>query len=111
MISYELAKQLKDAGFSQENFKGLTPELMQIEVDGGDGHVYFPTLSELIEACGANFVAVGREIDRNVHTLFQWGACGELDFEDFTHKRHIAWADTPEEAVAKLWLELNKLNG
>ncbi len=62
-----------------------------------------PTLSELIEACGEKFEELinlkdkwicyggGKDIIKGVE---QWHAFGE--------------GSTPEEAVANLWLELNK---
>ena len=63
-IDYELAKELKDAGFPQTQFEvfckhGCPPfnqheESRQLQC--GECHladlVYFPTLEELIEACG-----------------------------------------------------------
>lgn len=57
--------------------------------------VYSPTLSELIEACGDDF----DELDRNDKQ--SWVA--------ENHKKGWAFVGyTPEEAVAKLWLKLNK---
>ena len=62
--------------------------------------VYLPTLEELIEACGDEFR--GLEV-------------GDWPAEDKSHiwyakskSQVIAEGSTPEEAVANLWLELNK---
>jgi hypothetical protein len=62
MISYELAKKLKDAGFPQS-------ELARAQRKAGYDYISMPTLSALIEACGEDFRALGRETDC-------WLACG-----------------------------------
>ena len=60
---------------------------------------HHPSLSELIEACGDLFLGLRNE------TGF-WSATG------FPEGNRKAWftenGKTPEEAVANLWLELNK---
>lgn len=87
MISYELAKKLKDAGFPIPDIRDgshkqfLTPEI-----------VIVPTLSELIEACGGVFFELSKLKDG-------WG-CSD-------HYK-IGRGLSPEEAVAILWLEQNK---
>ncbi len=118
-MDYSLAKQLKDAGYP-------------IMYDGtfGTPKPVMPTLSELIEACGEEFeslaqfeseaseeqpywkeihpeaigmkwhaVSLGeeREIDDGYYTRCESGCCGDNGF-----------GKTPEEAVARLWLELQK---
>ena len=45
MISYELARKLKDAGFPQS-------ELARAQQQAGYDYVSLPTLSTLIEVCG-----------------------------------------------------------
>ena len=91
MISFELAKKLKDAGFPQSEF----PRVQQQAVH----YARMPTLSTLIEASGAGFGALGREPDC-------WVAC------EFVSERG-EWSNahegkTPEDAVARLWLSLNQ---
>src|SRR6516165_2728868 len=54
MISYQLARNLKDSGFPQS-------ELARAQQQAGYDYVSLPTLSTLIEACGENFGALGRE--------------------------------------------------
>lgn len=92
-MEYELAKQLKDAGFPQRwgNFQ---------TVDGcvydrlSKNRAHVPDLSELIAACGGGFGAllVGPG-------LLLWTARGNgIEVH----------GDTPESAVANLWLSLNK---
>lgn len=91
-MTYELAKELKDAGFPQTG-KG--------NFYGGDGSalggttidvVYKPTLSELIEAC-VDFQSLIKR------SSIEFEARGSDD-------RCLGL--TPEEAVARLWLALNK---
>lgn len=92
MIPYELAQQLKDAGFP---FKPAHCSFDKI--------IYFsepklePTLSELIAACGDGFYSL-------VYAL-------ENDWRCFSEREgdYIDTADgkTPEEAVARLYLALN----
>lgn len=100
MIEYNLAKQLKDAGFPQHNLGEV------YHPDGCTNEACHPTLSELIEACGKDFGVLGRNnSDRkigNTDPSHYWCADFLMKFTDnFT-------GSTPEEAVAKLWLELHK---
>lgn len=96
MINYELAKELKEAGFPQADYNWVL-------IKDGDGQVFLPTLSELIEACmkflpkGNSFLSAYNSA-RDEHDRF-W-ACLDGVAE--------ARGATYEEAVAKLWLELNK---
>lgn len=98
-MNYELAKKLKDAGFPQIG-RGLfmigdgTPiKLVEpgevISLDESNPVVYLPTLSELIEACGESFKSL-----ELVGGHFYTNDCWERE--------------TPEEAVANLWLALQK---
>lgn len=103
-MNYSLALKLKEAGFGQEERLGIGNGDMFLE--GKKGLVYVPTLSELIEAIGDRF--------RNI----------ELRQEDIEGGRWVAYSrenddincevsifkngQTPEEAVANLWLEINK---
>lgn len=91
-MNYELAKQLKDAGFP------FDPEL---------GHaVISPSLSELIEACGDDIClsnvdgyVQGKLSKKTWIAIKSYGIRKPEDIED---------GYTAEEAVAKLWLALNK---
>lgn len=78
MIDYELAKRLKDAGFPFKH-------------PGSKWSKYiFPTLSELVEACGGNI----------------W--FGSINESYIAIKNGISVNKrTREEAVANLWLKLN----
>ena len=52
MISHELARKLKDAGFPQS-------ELARAQQQAGYDYVSLPTFSTLIEGCGEGFGALG----------------------------------------------------
>lgn len=93
-MRYELAKQLKDAGYPIKTIAGDSFEAHDFIED--NKRCLFPTLPELIEACGERFGAL--------HLLNGNWYC----FEQQEENEHKGKASTPEEAVAKLWLELNK---
>ena len=124
MISYELCKQLKDAGFPQDRWKKEC-SWFWFEFYDEDGNewntnelnfdeencTYIPNLSELIEACNKfdypSSVGLGilrRDIGCNGH-------CEEYTAIEsgFGDKLKSGFGFSPEEAVAKLWLELNKV--
>ena len=94
-MNYELAKQLKEAGFPQ------TGEFFYTEnesiCNSKDVGVHKPTLSELIEACGDKIICLERGLKS-----------GWFAFPTRRDAKPNGNGDTPEEAVAKLWLELNK---
>lgn len=92
-MNYELAKRLKENGFPQ-NF----------DISENIGHtmysdIHFPSLSELIEACGKDFDQLERY--NKYEEDADWKAYG------YSHDKE-GLGSTPEEAVANLWLELNK---
>lgn len=87
-MPYELAKQLKDARFPQEG--GMRAYRDGLKMDCKE-----PTLEELIEACGR----VDLYVQRDGETV----AVTAVGTKFFKEK-----ASTPTEAVAKLWLALNK---
>ena len=92
MISFELARKLKDAGFPQS-------ELARAQQQAGYDYVSMPTLSTLIEACEEGFGALGREADC-------WVACEYVSENGTWENAHEGV--TPEDAVARLWLSLNE---
>lgn len=102
-MNYALAKQLKEAGFPQpptQNELGLVERgwvLVPIEAQerGIDKFYYSPTLSELIEACGKGmkFELVRAQLGWYAKTR---GVCCDYNYQ------------TPEEAVAHLWLKLKQ---
>lgn len=108
MILYELAKQLKDAGFKQMGNGGSlmdkTCPHQGVKHNGGRCLAYSPTLEELIEACGERFGNLAREEYYNDGSLkhVRWVAYSDESSRD------TGFGSSPEEAVANLWLELNK---
>lgn len=97
--TYELAKQLKDAGFPLKKWTGSEGSGPDFEIDGVAYHE--PSLSELVEACGNISFRLERFIREDGEERGSWLVeCREIDW--------FAYFSTPEEAVAKLWLELNK---
>lgn len=122
-MNYELAKKLKDAGFPQmgngfmlmldnpELFEDLEDQSMSslsreryVFTKPEDRNkfgedVYSPTLSELINECGGN-----KQYFQLRHEEGKWMA----ETSHKTLRLLVTWyAETPEEAVAHLWLKLN----
>ena len=110
MINYKLAKQLKDAGFPQNTrnyfylIDGIVVDEVYTEMEAKldtnmanwEKSFACPTLSELIDACGDEFDHLGRG------PMGRWNALAADDTGlDISAK-------TSEEAVAKLYLKLNK---
>lgn len=104
MIDYELAKELKESGFPLRQSKALKLVYFNkfgesvshgviTEID--DIEIIIPTLEELIKACKdfASLCATSSGI---------WTA--EVWSEELLPVEGL----TPEEAVARLWLAINK---
>ena len=91
-MNYELCKKLEEAGYKFKDF--IVDEY--IGVDKEDGGWIKPTLSELIEACGDKFVSLTQDWTNN-----HW-------YCEAKGVTRVIWGGTSEEAVAKLWLALNK---
>ena len=104
-MTYQLAKQLKDAGFKQSgNGYILEPANRLInEQEAAKEQCYAPTLSELIEACGDNFYDLVHRVSK-VSKKMEWVASVSYGMEK---PPELGWGATPEEAVAKLWFALN----
>ena len=81
--------------------KELAKELMEAGFSGKEEKIYMPTLSELIEACGEEFYQL-RKVDKT-NNDFGWIVHTRNDVAGFS-----GYGDTPEEAVTRCWLELNK---
>ena len=100
-MNYELAKKLKDAGFPMPKKDGC-PNCWGDLGRGCDddcGKERYPTLSELIEACGESFETLCRIKRANLPV--RWAATRPpVDYE--------VLGDTSEEAVASLWLALHQ---
>ena len=92
-MNYELAKKLKDAGFPQWNHQ----KKGDVFCKGTKKECYIPILEELIEAIGDGYLRLER-------SQLGWQAFKGLDREISSGLP----VDTLEEAVAHLWLKLNK---
>lgn len=103
MISKELAKQLKDAGFPQRYHWKSPGVLDHYASEFPDDPIEIPTLSDLIEACGDNLHCLvhithgGIDSDKKF-----WSAGYNAMAKDWCN------GPTPEEAVANLWLALRE---
>ena len=113
-MNYKLAKQLKDEGFPQrkvlssyilppnadEKYRHIMdvskPQGYENLLAAGYDIVACPTLSELIESCGDKFFGIFRRDKKN------WIA----SISDKNETEGLG--KSPEVAVAKLWLKLNK---
>ena len=98
-MTYELAKKLKEAGLPE----GYIGDVESTIGKPGEPRIYCPTLEELIEACGnGNFTLIKMRIN---------GKCS-ADMKDENGKiLGVALNyETPEEAVANLYLALNQKN-
>ncbi len=126
MLSYELAKQLKDANFPlPERLDNCRAYLgAPNDVEGFEQNkVPLPTLSELIEACGVHSEGLPVFKQLNWHAKRPNGIVatpqGGVNADEVGYwsakarkgkglSGHLtAWGKTPEEAVANLWLALN----
>jgi hypothetical protein len=98
-MPYETAKKLKDAGYPQIYPMVCVHGNYEGDLDGycgcmQDDAVTYPTLSELIEACGVPFELMRTDNNTKWYTSNDNGKVGT--------------GKTPEEAVTHLWLALNK---
>ncbi len=109
-MNYELAKKLKGVGFPQggdgrfSNENGMPIPMFQPEVGEFGNFVYIPTLSELIETCGDKQIVIWRFKRKWYAGIYKYGS--DIYIDDYPS--YDAEGETPEEAVANLWLELNK---
>lgn len=136
-ISYELAKELKEAGFPQKfeshhircGTCNCSPCGKHWKSEPDPDHYYsIPTLSELIDACRVPYIAkpevkvmapstntssVAVECEVPFDTLMcldnEWHA-GRSFVEGFDYGSTHGSGSTPSEAVARLWLALNHKN-
>jgi hypothetical protein len=97
-MDYKLAKELEVAGFPQGGNGTWVYPLDALMTRPSD-RIYAPTLEELIEACGIKFFSLEQATENNWHASYR-----------ITDKASNASGPTPNEAVARLWLALNKPN-
>ena len=106
-MKYELAKQLKDAGFPLREYDPNLPfkigkDIVCTYFKIGRKEYLEPSLSELIEACGDRFDALIKDSE----VRGDWVATAENGDADNLVSQT---SSTPSEAVAKLWLTLYPL--
>ena len=98
---YELAKQLKDAGFPQTS-PGMPFLLTHINDKGAiDEMCVNPSLAQLIKACGEHFA-----LHKNSDHWKAWQINSNPREPNAANFEEIG--STPEESVARLWLALNQ---
>ena len=105
-MTYEIAKKLKDAGYSQEDPRRtpvtITNENVHEFLMKVKGDCYIPSLSELIEACGDVFDS----LEKRGNVYFAFGSSKDKAMMKIDPYR--GGGATPEEAVANLFLRLNE---
>ncbi len=105
MVTYELAKQLKDSGYPQDPLRiYFQNEILNTPKDVEQ--LSYPTLSELIEACGENLWTIRQGSykgeDGWIVGQDTEGSLNPLDWKVFIFDPNL------DVAVAKFWLALNK---
>jgi hypothetical protein len=103
-MKYELAKELKEAGFPNSE---LWFDDGRTIWGGTDMEPSAPTLEELIEACGNDIDHLVQK--RGYPSEGRWWAVSHT-VEDANGNNPEACGSIPEEAVARLWLFLQKSN-
>jgi hypothetical protein len=114
MISYKLAKELKDAGFRQDGRSGIFVYAGAFTGNNEATRSYVPTLEELIEACGDGLIGLLRVLKNSIKDEVKpnapatWHAKGHMWSGAIYGTGLSETGSTPDEAVALLWLALNK---
>lgn len=92
-MDYDLARSLKDAGFPFKECNFETCTYVGDSLDESGKNYHYPTLEELIKACGETFWQLAAQnADWYARTLTE---------------AEVAKGSTPTEAVAMLWLSLH----
>lgn len=128
-LSYELCLKLKEAGFPQHAQPRRACYYDCFNDENEEGlfvpFVCKPTLSELIKACGeAPHLLLQRDRYNGAYSHGSWLSIGDwydeqpwneddltcAEFWANAHEELVFSGDSPEEAVAKLYLNYLKLN-
>lgn len=111
-MTYELAKQLKEAGFQCGHTMDMDSGTWcthcpydRAQANSGFEDMCFPTLSELIAACGDRFSSM--DAMHYLGKISTWRVREEKQYHG-GRDNLLTIGETPEEAVANLWLLLNK---
>lgn len=94
-MDYELAKELKEARFPAKQCP-VGPDCEQWWYWPGKEAMHVPTLEEFIEACGDMSIMIGKEKTICLNATNPLESTVRCD------------GKTPREAVARLWMALNK---
>ena len=111
-MTYQLAKQLKDAGYPQDGGCGVYLDETKEQFFGRayqqipEPFTVIPTLSELIDACGDRFGVLIRYT--NAWKVYDVKADIAVMNGDPETQGIAVTGETPEEAVAKLYLKLHE---
>ena len=101
-MNYALAKKLKDAGYPQP----LIAYTHMWKRDGSGVKAYCPDLEELIMKCGDDIESLFKVFKKDRSSKAEDGMFG--GWEAIKDSDTWYWGETPKEAVANLWLEINK---
>jgi hypothetical protein len=109
MISFELAKKLKEAGFpGSDSWNKFRDKMVGVEDDNS-----VPSLSELIEACGPENKFGKFNLNYGFENKW-WASYGyvneDTDEADGWVAQRIEAGSTPDEAVSNLWLVIHGNN-
>ena len=116
-LSYETAVKLREAGFPQRyhyDHRGICDFPADTKLDPRHPEkwgerVSIPTLSELIEACGEKFHALEQKIFKGIEVDGgKWIAYSNHPNDLGVHAHIFKQGDSPEEAVANLYLAIHK---
>lgn len=116
-MDYTLAKKLKDAGFPVDCGQTFCDGCEYFPADGDfkGEWCHVPTLSELIEACGDDIESIVLQKADGYLMKRCWRAyptesayVEKMKGDCVVDCCGYITGSTPEEAVANLWLELNK---
>lgn len=101
-MNKELLIELASAGYIFRRWNGENVEVFTFPMNGAHNWLV-PTLEELIEACGENFAGLHEDGD-GYSAFHMLTHDGRFD-PDIAISGH---GKTPKEAVARLWLALNR---
>ena len=101
-MKYEILKELMDAGFTQVGEGTYVEGNIESDETGiiTTNSVYEPTLEELIEACGEDFESLVRD-----YKTGGWKTNTDLGYSE---EPGDSQGSTPKEAVARLYIVLNR---
>lgn len=107
-MNFKLVNELRAAGFPQGRSGYFVDDAgfrlyQPLDVALKEDVVYIPTLEELIKECGEDFESL-----RRVVAGFKAQGSTEVDDLEFPIETMEEFGPTPLEAVANLWLSINK---